>query len=218
MGRSLLAGLLLCSTAALAEADNGDRVKSVQRRPLTQTGRVSVAPAFAFSVGDPFWQSVGGGLAASWHLAEAFALEGNGLGFSALPTDQLRVAKRELRARISAPHVSGIGDLSLVWAPVYGKFAFGANIAHFEIGVLVGGGTALLNKESGGGFVPQTCWGVRERIFFSEWIAFDAGVTTHLFLGHADVGGASLGRFGTLVSGSLGLALYFPDSQTDPAP
>lgn len=217
-------GVCFFLVASGARADvpvaNGDRVKSVQKKPFAQAGRLSLEPAASVSVSDPYWQHVGGGARLGWHVAEALTLEASALAFAALPTEDLRIAKRELHSQIVAARTAGLATADAVWAPAYGKVALGSRILHFELYALAGAGAAFTGAASGGPLTarPALDLGGGERLFFSDSLALRVGVAAHFYPTTVDVGGAPLSRVVTLVEASAALAIYFPAAGRAEAP
>ena len=51
-----------------------DRIKSVQRISFLKKGRFELTPLFAVSLNDAFYQKMGGGASAAFHIADSLAL------------------------------------------------------------------------------------------------------------------------------------------------
>src|SRR5574341_338592 len=56
----------------------GDRVKAVQRKGFLKRHRFELAPLFAATVNDAFYQKVGGGLRVAYNFGDTFALAARG--------------------------------------------------------------------------------------------------------------------------------------------
>lgn len=103
-------------------------------------GFMEVQPLFSFSVGDPFWRTVGAGVRLEHHFDERWSVAGHligGLGLLAAPVElcggvacsgpaaeKLRTAPGKLQLLTGA---------ELGWAPIYGKLSLlGERTLHFD--------------------------------------------------------------------------------------
>ena len=108
-------------------------------------GKNEVQPMFAFSVGDPFWRTLGMGLRLEHHFDERWSVSAHGLGAVSLLAAPVDVCD----ASCSSPNAGALrstpGKLQLLagaevgWAPVYGKLSlFGERTLHFDAYIAAG--------------------------------------------------------------------------------
>jgi outer membrane beta-barrel protein len=211
MRLSVFAAIVLCAaSAARAETgDPADTITAVQKRPLRQAQRLEISPYAEMGIGDPYLQRWGGGLRAMWHLREGLSvgLDGNGLGTWA--TQELVIAKRELRARIleSRQRASLAGFASI--APLYGKVALpGDALVHFETFLDAGLGAAWTETDATRGVRPMIAAGIGQRVFLGENLALTARVGGNLYAERVLVEGASQTKAMGFWTVRLGLSFY----------
>ena len=188
-----------------------DQILAVQRRPLREAGRLELMPYAALGIADPYLQRVGGGLRALWHLREgaAFGLDASGLLH--FETEELAIAKRELRARVIESReraaLRAVGSI----APLYGKVALpGDALLHFEVFADAALGAAYTETDAGSGIRPLVGAGLGERMLLSSNIALTARVGGEVYAERVLVNG----QWGTHAMGfftiQLGLSFYLP--------
>jgi hypothetical protein len=197
--------------AAAPDAPPGDRIQSVQRRPLREAGRLEIFPYAALGVGDPYLQRVGGGLRALWHLREGAALGLDAGGLMHFETQELAIAKRELNARVIESReraaLRAVGSI----APIYGKVALpGDSLVHFEMFADAALGAAWTDTDAGSGIRPLVGAGIGERVLLSSNVALTARVGGEVYAEHVYVNG----QWGTHAMGywsiAAGLSFYLP--------
>ena len=197
--------------AGTPDAPPNDRIQAVQRRPLREAGRLELFPYAALGIGDPYLQRVGGGLRALWHLREgaAFGLDASGLLH--FETEELAIAKRELRARVIESReraaLRAVGSI----APLYGKVALpGDALLHFEVFADAALGAAYTETDAGSGIRPLVGAGIGQRLLLSSNVALTARVGGEVYAEHVFVNG----QWGTHAMGywsiALGLSFYLP--------
>ena len=125
-----------------------DRVKAVQRKHFLKANRLSVVPSFAISLNDAFYTKVGGGLAVNYHFADSMALSLHFDKFGIVQSDNVRIAKRELRSLLLSSRLDWTAGADFVWTPVYGKLAFFNTIVQYAL-FLMGGVGAAWSQTSG---------------------------------------------------------------------
>jgi outer membrane beta-barrel protein len=211
MRLSVFAAIVVyAASAARAETgDPADTITAVQKRPLRQAQRLEISPYAEMGIGDPYLQRWGGGLRAMWHLREGLSvgLDGNGLGTWA--TQELVIAKRELRARIleSRQRASLAGFASI--APLYGKVALpGDALVHFETFLDAGLGAAWTETDATRGVRPMIAAGIGQRVFLGENLALTARVGGNLYAERVLVEGASQTKAMGFWTVRLGLSFY----------
>ena len=135
------------NVAVERDTTQDDRVKSVQRKLYTKRGRFELAPSFIINVNDAYYTKLGGAIRAAFYPHDSLAISARFSLMQTSPTDDVKVAKRNLFSRIffSVPVWSVMGDLE--WSPLYGKVAFFNSILHLD-GYLVGGGGVVYTETS----------------------------------------------------------------------
>ena len=192
-------------------APPADRIQAVQRRTLREGGRLELWPYASLGVADPYLQRVGGGLRAMWHLREgaAFGLDASGL--LSFETEELSIAKRELRAKVIESREKGalraVGSI----APLFGKVSLpGDALVHFELFADAGLGAAWTETDAGSGVRPLVAAGLGERLMLSSSVALTARVGGEVYAERVYLNGS----YGTHAMGfwniALGLSFYLP--------
>jgi outer membrane beta-barrel protein len=163
----------------------GDKVKAVQRKGFLKRGRFEIAPMFATTVNDAFYQKFGGGLRVAYSLQDSFALALRGNYFTPYRTDNARVGKLAMQSQLLSSQLNAQVMLDGVWSPVYGKAAFlGKSIVHFDLYLAAGVGavwsaTSVAPRNEGPHIATDLGGGVR--FYPKEWLAFDLGLMATLY-------------------------------------
>ena len=108
-------------------------------------GMLEVQPMFAFSVGDPFWRTLGMGVRIEHHFDERWSISTHALGGLSLLAAPVQVCSDTCSDPASGKLRSTPGKLQLMagvevgWAPIYGKLSlFGERTLHFDAYVSAG--------------------------------------------------------------------------------
>jgi outer membrane beta-barrel protein len=108
-------------------------------------GLLEVQPLFAFSVGDPFWRTLGMGVRVEHHFDERWSISTHALGGLALLAAPVQVCGDTCSDPSSGKLRSTPGNLQLLagvevgWAPIYGKLSLmGERTLHFDAYVSAG--------------------------------------------------------------------------------
>ncbi len=153
-----------------------DRVKAVQRKHFLKKGRLEVVPSFAMSLNDAFYTKVGGGIAANYHFADSLALSLHYDKFGIAQSDNVRIAKRELKSLLLSSKLDWTAGADFLWTPIYGKLAFGNTIVQYDLFLLAGAGVAW-SQTSGApvddGAHPAIDVGVGQRFAIFDFMAFE---------------------------------------------
>jgi outer membrane beta-barrel protein len=177
----------------------GDKVKAVQRKGFLKKGRFEVAPVFAATVNDAFFQKVGYGLRLAYNLQDSFALAIRGTRYSKLRTDNVREGKLAFQSQLLSSDIEQQVMLDGVWSPIYGKASFlQRHIVHFDLYLSAGFG-AVWSSTSGPPLeqgvelpIPMPFVGKKPakiaadlgggvRFYPKEWLAFDVGLLATLY-------------------------------------
>jgi outer membrane beta-barrel protein len=190
----------------------GDKVKAVQLKGFLKRGRFEVAPLFAATVNDPFFQKFGGGLRLAYSLQDSFAVALRGSYFEPYRTDNVRAGKLAFQSQLLASQLHGSVMLDGVWSPIYGKASFlGKNIIHFDLYLSAGFGvvwsaTSLAPRSEGPHVATDFGGGVR--FYPKEWLAFELGMTATLY---PDQPIESVpGTVQKVFAANVGLSFFFP--------
>ncbi len=209
-----------CLLAPLARAQSldpkdppppADQIQSVQRRTLREANRLEIFPYAALGIADPYLQRVGGGLRALWHLREgaAFGLDASGL--MSFETEELSIAKRELRAKVIDSREKAALRAVASIAPLYGKVALpGDALVHFELFADAALGAAYTATDAGSGVRPLVGAGIGERLLLTQSMALTARVGGEMYAERVYLNG----NWGTHAMGlwtvAVGLSFYLP--------
>jgi outer membrane beta-barrel protein len=189
----------------------GDKVKAVQRKGFLKRGRFEVAPVFAATVNDAFYQKFGGGLRLAYNIQDSFAVALRGVTYrkpelssprswapAPIRTDNAREGKIAFGGQLLSSQIYDQLMLEGVWSPVYGKVSFlDKQIIHFDLFLLGGFGliwsaTSYAPRDNAGlGFSPDPVFVGRSklgvdlgggvRFYPKEWMAFEAGMLATLY-------------------------------------
>ncbi len=163
----------------------GDKVKAVQRKGFMKRGRFELAPMFATTVNDAFYQKFGGGLRLAYSVQDSLAIAVRGNYFTPYRTDNARIGKLATQSQLLSSQLYGQAMIDGVWSPVYGKASFlSKNIVHFDLYLAAGFGlvwsaTSLAPRNEGPHLAADIGGGVR--FYPKEWLAFDLGMMATLY-------------------------------------
>jgi outer membrane beta-barrel protein len=163
----------------------GDKVKAVQRKGFMKRGRFELAPMFATTVNDAFYQKFGGGLRLAYSVQDSLAIAVRGNYFTPYRTDNARIGKLATQSQLLSSQLYGQAMIDGIWSPVYGKASFlSKNIVHFDLYLAAGFGlvwsaTSLAPRNEGPHLAADIGGGVR--FYPKEWLAFDLGMMATLY-------------------------------------
>ncbi|HET8541821.1 MAG TPA: outer membrane beta-barrel domain-containing protein [Anaeromyxobacter sp.] len=178
----------------------GDKVKAVQRKGFLKRGRFELAPVFAATVNDAFYEKFGFGVRAAYNLHDAFAIALRGQRYWKYNTDNVRAGKLAFQSQLLNADIQQQLMLDGVWSPIYGKAAvLAGSIVHFDLFLSAGLGyvwTATSDPPLEQGMDPivspplewpplfgdkkpaklATDLGGGVRFYPKEWLAFEIGL------------------------------------------
>jgi outer membrane beta-barrel protein len=163
----------------------GDKVKAVQKKGFLKRGRFEIAPTFAFSVNDAFYQKFGGGLRLAYSLQDSFALAVRGTYFTPYRTEYVRDGKLAFQSQLLSSQLYRQAMVDGVWSPIYGKAAFlEKSIVHFDVYLSAGFGlvwsaTSFSPRNEGPHLATDFGGGVR--FYPKSWLAFELGLLATLY-------------------------------------
>jgi outer membrane beta-barrel protein len=144
-----------------------DRIKSVQRKPVLKRLRWELTPTFTLSLNDAFYQKMGGGLAVSFHPADALGLELSGTYLGTIQTDMVAFFQQANQALPKVSKLQYYLTGCVAWSPLYGKLAFVTDdIVYLDMYVLAGFGMAM--TETGPKLAGTLGLGLR--YFLTSWL------------------------------------------------
>ena len=205
----------------------GDKVKAVQRKGFLKRGRFEVAPIFALTVNDAFYQKYGGGLRLAYNIHDSFAIAVRGItyrkpefsnpsGWQPAPirTDAAREGKMAFGSQLLASQIYDQLMLDGIWSPVYGKVSVLDNhIVHFDLYLAAGFGvvwTATTEPPRNEKPPLATDLGGGVRFYPKDWLAFDLGLMATLY---PDRPQASLpATVQKVFAANIGVSFFFPTS------
>ena len=109
-------------------------------------GLNEIQPMFSFSIGDPFWRTVGVGVRIAHHFDERWSISAHTLGGLSLLSAPVEVcgdticsAPSSDRLRSTPGNLQLLAGAELGWAPVYGKLSLmGERTLHFDAYIAAG--------------------------------------------------------------------------------
>jgi outer membrane beta-barrel protein len=190
----------------------GDRVKAVQRKGFIKRGRLEVAPLFAASVNDAFFQKLGGGLRLAYSIEDSFAVAVRGSYYTPFRTDNVREGKQAFQSQLLSSQLQGQAMLDGVWSPIYGKASFLADaIVHFDIFLSAGFGvvwSATSGPPRNEGPHPAAELGGGVRFYPREWMAFELGLLATFYPDQPIVSVPA--TLQTVFVANVGVSFFFP--------
>jgi outer membrane beta-barrel protein len=163
----------------------GDKVKAVQRKGFLKKGRLELAPIFAATVNDAFYQKFGYGLRLAYNLHDSFAIAVRGTRYAKYRSDNVREGKLAFQSQLLTSDIEQQVMLGGVWSPIYGKASFlQDDIIHFDLYLSAGFG--LVWSSTSGPPLDQgahvaTDFGGGVRFYPKEWLAFELGLLATLY-------------------------------------
>ncbi|HET9753942.1 MAG TPA: outer membrane beta-barrel domain-containing protein [Myxococcales bacterium] len=144
-------------------------------------GMLEIQPLFAFSIGDPFWRTVGMGVRVEHHFDERWSLAGHAIGGLSLLSAPVQVCGDVCndpsagKLRSTPGKLQVLAGAELGWAPVYGKLSLvGERTLHFDF--YVSAGPEIVREmiapdaasAEQGRWAPGGRFTLGERLFFSN--------------------------------------------------
>jgi outer membrane beta-barrel protein len=179
----------------LAQSGAPASLPPVTARMFSVTGRLEVSPAFAFSVGDPFFRSVMLGVRAEQHLSESWSFGGHLFAGTSLVAAPIELcgggpcsAPVAAQLRSTPGNLLGTFGLEAAWRPLYGKLSLlGEKTLHFDLYLSLGPELLRERIAADAASGQSSRWdlggraSIGERIYFSNRFSLRAGVSELLF-------------------------------------
>jgi len=192
------------------EIASEDRVKSVQRKPFIRKGRFDLTPLAFLTVNDAFFPKFGPGGRATYHLQDNLGLGVRFFQYNLIPSDNVRLAKRQLQSRLPSVLPKTSLALDFMWAPIYGKVSLFNTIQHFDL-YLVGGVGAMWSQTSDvDGPHLTTHIGIGQRFSLNSFLGVDLSLVETLYTDRP--GGGQKGVTQHVLSVNGGVSIYLPPS------
>jgi outer membrane beta-barrel protein len=210
----------------------GDKVKAVQRKGFLKRERFEVAPIFAVTINDAFYQKFGYGLRLAYNLQDSFALALRGLTYrepefsnptswqpSPIRTDNARAGKIAFGGQLLNSQIYDQVMFDGIWSPVYGKVSFTQkHIVHFDLFLTAGFGlvwTATSEDPRNDGPGPghskfATDLGGGVRFYPKDWMAFELGLMATLYPDRPVEGLPATVQ--KVFAANMGFSFFFPTS------
>lgn len=163
----------------------GDKVKAVQRKGFLKKGRIELAPLFAATVNDAFYQKFGYGLRLAYNLQDSLAIAVRGTKYAKLRTDNVREGKIAFQSQLLNSDIDQQVMVGGVWSPIYGKASFlQKSIIHFDLFLQAGFGyvwTSTSGPPLSQGPHVAADFGGGLRFYPKDWLAFELGMLATLY-------------------------------------
>ncbi|GAC1337291.1 MAG: hypothetical protein NVSMB23_03540 [Myxococcales bacterium] len=179
----------------LAQSGAPASLPPVTARMYTVTGRLEIAPAFAFSVGDPFYRSAMLGVRAEHHLSESWSVGAHvfgGASFVAVPIALCGggpcSAPAAAQLRSTPGDLQGAFGLEASWRPLYGKLSLlGEKTLHLDLYLSLGPEILRERIAPDAASAVRSRWdlgaraSIGERIYFSDRFSLRIGASELIF-------------------------------------
>ena len=190
-----------------------DRVKAVQRKHFLKKNRLEVVPSFALSLNDAFYTKVGGGIAVNYHFADSLALSLHYDKFGISQSDNVRIAKRELKSLLLSSKLDWTAGADVMWTPIYGKLAWFNTIVQYDL-FLIGGVGVAWSQTSGApvddGAHPAIDVGIGQRFAMFDFMAFEFWVKQLLYADRPQ--DRQISEIQKVLTLNVGLSFWLPGS------
>ncbi len=192
----------------------GDRVKAVQKKLILKAGRFEIAPALSLSVNDPFFQKIGGGVAATYWAGDNLGFFADVYSLSTIETSNVRLAKQATRSTLLDSRLRFLAATGFQWSPIYGKVAFlGKQIVHFDLFFSAGFGVVRTSSAALDDTSPlqiMTTFGVGQRYLVNRYLAIFFKLEDRLYPEVFDLKHGRVSGISNVLTLSLGASIFFP--------
>ena len=207
-----------------------DKIPPVSGRLFFKKHRFEVSPTFNVSFGDAFFQKLGLGLKADYHIFDSFSVTAHLLYNFNLTSRAVSVCDSsgectspEVDSMTNVPGRLGLlAGLGLSWTPLYGKLSLMAeHVLHFDFG-LTGGidgiqYSAPMNSEFEGAkkFAFGGHVGLLFRLVFNNWIALRFELRDYIYKGATVTLGDSTSKIENQIMFEIGLSFFLGAGSED---
>ncbi|MFZ4739357.1 MAG: outer membrane beta-barrel domain-containing protein [Bradymonadia bacterium] len=176
------AGITGPKKSALEKLEAGAAIRD---RVQYRGGRFHVAPAFGFTLNDPFQRNILFGGQLGYHLTDSFGIGATVLAGTPMNTglaDTIE-SERPERAKGGFSNVSLLGTLDIEYVPLAGKLAlFGRTVMNYDLHVLAGvGGAKISGDGSLDKFAITPVAGVGMRTYVQKWLDVNIELRDYLY-------------------------------------
>ncbi|MEM6531892.1 MAG: outer membrane beta-barrel domain-containing protein [Myxococcota bacterium] len=201
------------SSQADVSASQLDKIKAVPRKAVLKKGRLELAPFASLSMNDPYYQHLAAGGSVVYYPHDSF---GFGIGIDYLyanvetgNVDAVRQGLTSVPAQFEQPQL--FGHFDLYWVPIYGKVSlFDRNILHFEF--YGTGGLGVASTLDDDGLQPAANFGIGQRMFLSDWLAFRIEGRNHVYVATQTVNRIERSDIQSIFMLYLGASFFIPPS------
>lgn len=203
------------SAAVERDITQEDRVKAVQKKLYLKRYRFELAPYFSFSLNDPFYTKIAGTIRGAFYLSDTVAFSARFSYFGVrgtIPTEDVRIARNVLGARIfySIPIWWAMGAFE--WSPFYGKFAIFNSILFIDGYLSVGGGAVYTETTPVQSMKPAFDLGGGLRFVVRDWLAVNVALINTTYVDAP--AGTTKASTQNLMMMNVGLSIFFPFKST----
>lgn len=207
-------GLVVWLTLALAPVARAtdsvslppsDHIESVQTRAWVKRNALTLTPMGSFAFNDPFLVRGGGGLRAVYWIRSLIGLSVDVSGWAQAPSEQARIAQRELRAQLRPTGSSWAALGGAEVTPIDGKLAMFGAIMPFELFLRLGLGAASSRDAVDSSPVFAMSAGLGVRWFAASQVGLDLGLTWRSAAITRVLNGSPTASRDTVVSFDLGV-------------
>lgn len=207
-----------------------DKIPPVSGRLFSKAGRFELSPTFTFSFGDAFFQKLGLGLKADYHIFETFSVTAHVFYNFNLTSHAVSVCDTngecgspEVDSMTNVPGKLGLmAGLGLSWTPIYGKLSLMAEkVLHFDFGLTGGvGGIQYMAPENSkfegsNKFAFEGHVGLIFRLVFSEKIALRFELRDYIYSGATVQLGDSTSKIENQIMFEIGLSFFLGAGSED---
>ncbi len=190
-----------------------DRVKAVQRKHFLKGGRVEALPAFSISLNDAFYTKIGGGLRLTYHFADPVGVSLHFNKYGIAQTDNVKIAKRELRSLLLSSKLDWESGVGLVFTPIYGKLGWFNTLVSYDF-FLLGGVGAAYSQTSGepvnDGVHPSAHVGLGQRFSLTDWMTAQFWVQQVVYADRPQ--DREISDIQKVLTANIGVAFFLPPS------
>jgi hypothetical protein len=205
MALCVLAAPLRAAEPVPEIAKSADHVEAVQSRAWLKRGAFVLEPTASYAFNDPFLVRGGFGGRVVWWPRSLLGLSVEASGWSQAPSEDARVAQRELRAQLRATGSSWMALAGAEIAAADGKLALGGGILPFELLLRLGAGAASSRDAVTSTPALALSAGVAMRWFLSERWGLDTALSWRSASITRSIDGALVPARDTAVSFEVGV-------------
>jgi outer membrane beta-barrel protein len=199
-----------------ADAAHEDRVKSVQRKPFLKRGRFELTPLGFVTLNDAFFPKYGPAARLGYHLHDSFAAGVRLNQYNLIPSQNVRLAKRQFQAALPAVQPKYALALDLIWSPFYGKVAVFNSIRHFDLYILGGAGLVHSQTSDEDGLHLSSHLGLGQRFSVTDFMMIDLALVETLYADRPGAGQRVQLQHGLSIQAGVSFFIPFSSRYKEP--